>query len=168
MSDIKKEYHLKNISGEDAKKILECADQENIDIEKIIDFINKLKGGEKMTDDQKFTEQEAKIEAKVEEYQLKHPEVSYRDCVLAVLNSSEPEIKREFTEEEKQEKEDNKAVEDYIKDHPGTSYKNAVNIVLNREELTLEEKVVEEYIEKTGCTYREAVLKVLPLPKKEE
>ena len=36
MSDIKEEYHLKNISGADAKKILECADQKDIDIEKII------------------------------------------------------------------------------------------------------------------------------------
>jgi len=165
MTDIKEEYHLKNLSGSDAKRILEIADQEDIDIEAIIDFINKLKGVKKeMNDKKNFTENELKIE----EYQLKHPEVSYRDCVLAVLDRTEPEPKKEFTEEEKRAKEDNKAVEDYIKDHPGTSYKDAVRIALDREELTLEEKVVEEYIEKNNCSYREAVLAVLPLTKKEE
>ncbi|MBA7581676.1 hypothetical protein ES708_23584 [subsurface metagenome] len=171
MSDIKEEYHLKNLTGSDAKRILEIADQENIDVEAIIDFIKKLKGVKKMsnekTDDEKrFSEEEKKVQ----EFMAK-PEnkgVSYRDAALKVLDRSEPEVKEEFTEEQKKEKEDNKAIEDYIKDHPGTSYKNAVRIVLNKEEMSLEEKVIEEYIEKNDCTYREAVLAVLPLTKKEE
>ncbi|MBA7517409.1 hypothetical protein ES705_13039 [subsurface metagenome] len=163
------EYHLKNLSGTSARKILECADQKDIDIEKIIEFINKLKGEkikmtEKTNDEKRFSEEEKKVNAFLEE----NPKVSYRQAVLTVLDRSEPETKKEFTEEEKKEKEDNKAVEDYMKDNPGTSYKNAIRIVLNKEEMSLEEKVIEEYIEKNGCTYREAVLAVLPLPKKEE
>jgi len=163
------EYHAKNISAKDLKRLIESADQKNVDIEKIIDFINqeRKKVRNEMTDKEeiKFTENDQKVE----EYQLKHPEVSYRDCVLAVLDRSEPEPKEEFTEEEKKQKEDLKKVEDYIEAHPGTTYKDAIRIVLNREEMTtLEEKVIEEYIFKNNCSYREAVLAVLPLSKKEE
>jgi len=168
MSDIKEEYHLRNLTGSQAKKILECADQKDIDVEAIIDFIKKREEVKKMTnnDEKRFSEEEKKVQ----EFMAK-PEnkgISYRDSVLACLDRSEPGKKEEFTEEQKKEKEDNKAVEDYIKDHPETSYKNAVRIVLNKEEMSLEEKVIEEYIEKNGCTYREAVLAVLPLNKKEE
>ena len=165
--EMTEEYKLKNLSGSDAKRILETADRENIDVEAIIDFIKK-KGVKKMSneknDDEKRFSKEEKI---VEKYQESHPGVSYRDSVLACLDRTEPVVKKEFTEEQKKEKEDSKAVENYIKDHPGTSYKNAIRIVLNKEEMSLEEKVIEEYIEKNGCTYREAVLAVLPLPKEE-
>ncbi|GAI84152.1 unnamed protein product, partial [marine sediment metagenome] len=45
------EYKLVNLSGENAKKILEIADYENVDIEAIIDFIKKLKGVKKMSNE---------------------------------------------------------------------------------------------------------------------
>jgi len=165
------EYHLKNLSAKEAKKLLETADRENVDIEKLIDFIKKSKGEKtKMTDQTddeiRFSEEEKKVEKYLEDH--KSENLSYRDAVLACLDRTEPIVKKEFTEEEKKEKEDNKAVEDYIKDHPGTSYKNAIRVVLDKEEMSLEEKVIEEYIEKNDCTYREAVLAVLPLTKKEE
>ncbi|MBA7528743.1 hypothetical protein ES705_20933 [subsurface metagenome] len=178
---MKEEYHLKNLSGADAKRILECADQKNIDIEKIIGFINKLKGGEKMTDqvndEKRFSEEEKKVNAFLE----KNPKISYRQAVLTVLDKSEPETKKEFTEEEKQfiEKQegDLKKVEEYLDSHPKTEYREAVKIVLNKDELNENEKKVEEHIEKCKSqgieiTYRQAVLKVLdrsePETKEEE
>ncbi|MBA7523395.1 hypothetical protein ES705_15522 [subsurface metagenome] len=178
------EYKLKNLNGADAKRILETADQENIDIEAIIDFIKKLKGVKKMSnektnDEKRFTEEEKKVQ----EFMAKpiNKGVSYRQAVLTVLDKSEPEVKKEFTEEEKQfiEKQegDFKKVEEYLESHPKTEYREAVKIVLNKDELNENEKKVEEYIEKCKSqgieiTYRQAVLKVLdrsePEPKKEE
>jgi len=176
---MKEEYRLKNMSAKDAKRILECADQKNIDIEKLIDFINKEKEVKKMSNDQekddlkRFSEEEKKVNAYIE----KHPKISYREAVLTVLDHSEPETKKEFTEEEKQyiEKQegDLKKVEEYIEKHPGTEYREAVKIVLNKDELSGNEKIVEEYIEKhPGISYRKAVLTVLDksesAPEKEE
>lgn len=165
------EYKLKNLTGLDAKKILECADYENVDIQRIIDFINKEREVEKMNqtnDEKRFSKEEIIVEKYIEKCKSQGIEISYRDAVVASLDRTEPVVKQEFTEEQKKEKEDLKAVENFIKNNPGTSYKNAVRIVLNKEEISLEEKVVEEYIEKNNCSYREAVLAVLPLPKKEE
>jgi len=117
-------------------------------------------------DEKRFTEEEKKVE----EYILKHPEVSYREACLAVLDRSEPETKVEFTEEEKQyiekQKEDEKKVEEYIESHPKIEYREAAKIVLNRGELTSQEKIVEQYIEKRKSqgievTYREACLATL-------
>jgi len=180
------EHKLKNISGADAKRILELADQKDIDIEDILSFLKKFikkgKGGKSemtdLTNDEKRFSKEEKI---VEEYIEKHPGVSYREAVLASLDRSEPETKKEFTEEEKQfiekQKEDVKKVEEYLEEHPKVEYREAVKIVLNRDELNENEKKVEEYIEKRRSqgievSYREAVLKVLdrsePEPKKEE
>ena len=178
------EYKLKNLNGSDAKRILEIADRENIDVEAIIDFIKKLKGVKKMSnektnDEKRFTEEEKKVQ----EFMAKpiNKGVSYRQAVLTVLDKSEPETKKEFTEEEKQfiEKQegDLKKVEEYLDSHPKTEYREAVKIVLNKDELNENEKKVEEYIEKCKSqgieiTYRQAVLKVLdrsePEPKKEE
>ncbi|GAJ21637.1 unnamed protein product [marine sediment metagenome] len=58
--EMAEEYRLKNISAVDARRIIECADKEGIDIEKIVEFINKLKGGkikmtDQKTDDERFT-----------------------------------------------------------------------------------------------------------------
>ncbi|MBA7513945.1 hypothetical protein ES705_05963 [subsurface metagenome] len=83
------EYRLKNISGADAKKIIECADHKDIDIKKIIDFIKKERS-KKMTDQEKndkkrFTAEELKVDA----YLSSHKGVSYRDAVLACLDKSE-------------------------------------------------------------------------------
>ena len=178
--EMTEEYKLKNLNGSDAKRILECADQKDIDIEKIIGFINKLKG-EKMTDqtndEKRFSEEEKKVNAFLE----KNPKVSYRQAVLTVLDKSEPEPKKEFTEEEKQSIEkqegDLKKVEEYLESHPKTEYREAVKIVLNKDELNENEKKVEEFIEKRRSqgievSYRQAVLTVLdrsePEPKKEE
>ncbi|MBA7478409.1 hypothetical protein ES695_02860 [Candidatus Atribacteria bacterium 1244-E10-H5-B2] len=173
MSDIKEEYHLKNISGSDAKRILECADQKDIDIEKIIEFINKLKGVKKMsnekTNDEKFTEEEKKVQ----EFMAK-PEnkgVSYRDAVIEVLDRTEPEPepKKEFTAEEIKKRENLKAIENYLSANPRATYKEAVKVILRGEELTLEEKLIEEYLEKNpGSNYKEAVIESLSLLKKEE
>jgi hypothetical protein len=165
-----KEYHLKNLSGADAKKIIECADQKDIDIDKIIDFINKSKGEKikmtEKTDDEKRFSKEIKI---VEKYQEAHPGVSYRDAVLASLDRTEPEPKKEFTKEEITKIENLKAVENYISANPRATYKEAVKVVLRGEELTLEEKLIEEYLEKNpGSTYKEAVIESLSLLKKEE
>jgi len=174
-------YQLKYITEEDVRKIIECADQKGIDIEKIIESINKLKGvktkmNDKTNDEKRFSKEE-KI---VEKYQESHPGVSYRDAVLASLDKTEETKKEEFTEEEKQyiEKQegDLKKVEEYLESHPKTEYREAVKIVLNKDELTENEKKVEEYIEKRRSqgievTYRQAVLKVLDRseePEKEE
>ena len=177
------EYKLKNLNGADAKRILEIADQENIDIEAIIDFIKK-KGVKKMSDEKtndekRFTEEEKKVQ----EFMAKpiNKGVSYRQAVLIVLDRSEPETKKEFTEEEKEnikkEEENIKKVEKYISENPKVEYRTAVLTVLGKGELNENEKKVEEYIEKCKSqgievTYREAVLRVLdksePEPKKEE
>jgi len=127
MTDIKEEYHLKNLSGEDAKKILETADQESIDIEKIIEFINKLKGGEKMSDEkmteEQYTQKQKEDLEKIEEYIEKHPGTEYRDAVLGVLN------KEELSEEEKK-------VEKYLEDHKSENltYRQAVLACLDKSE----------------------------------
>jgi len=170
---IMEEHKLINLSAKDAKRILEIADQENIDIEAIIDFINNLKKGVKkeMTDqnndEKRFTAEEKKVEKYLQDH--KGENISYRDAVIAVLDRTEPAPKKEFTAEEKKQKEDLKSVEAYLEAHPKSSYKDAIRVVLNKEELTLEEKLVEEYLEKNpGSTYREAVLEALSLLKKEE
>jgi len=166
------EHKLINISGADAKRILEVADRENIDIEAIIDFIKKLKGVKKeMTDEnndeKRFTEEEKKVTEYLELH--KGENLTYRDAVLAVLDRTEPIVKKEFTEEEKKQKEDLKKVEDWLLLHPRSSYSEAVRVALNKEELTLEEKLVEEYLIKNPkSTYREAVLEALSILKKEE
>ena len=167
-------YQLKNITEADVGKIIECADQKGIDIDKIIESINKLKGvktemTEQTNDEKRFTEEE-KI---VEKYQESHPGVSYRDAVLATLDRTEPKPKKEPTKEEITKRENLKAVENYILANPGASYKTAVRVVLRGEELTLEEKLIDEYLEKNpGTSYREAVIETFSLlekePKKEE
>ena len=175
-------YQLKNITEVDVKRIIECADHKGIDIEKIIESINKLKGEKtKMTEQTNDEKRFSKEQEIVEKYQESHPGVSYRDSVLACLDRTEPETKKEFTEEEKQSIEkqegDLKKVEEYLESHPKTEYREAVKIVLNRGELTENEKKVEEFIEKRKSqgievSYKEAVLTVLdksePEPKKEE
>jgi len=171
---IMEEHKLKNISGADAKRILEIADQENIDIEAIIDFIKK-KGVKRMSKDQTNDERFSEEEKKVQEFMAK-PEnkgVSYRDAVLKVLDRTEPKPKKEFTEEEIKKRENLKAVENYISANPRATYKEAVKVVLRGEELTLEEKLIEEYLEKNpGSDYKTAVIESLSLfkkePKKEE
>ncbi|MBA7541479.1 hypothetical protein ES705_33793 [subsurface metagenome] len=177
-------YQLKNITEVDVKRIIECADFKGIDIEKIIESIKKLKGEkikmtEKTNDEIRFNEEEKKVQ----EFMAK-PEnkgVSYRQAVLTVLDRSEPETKKEFTEEEKEnikkEEENIKKVEKYLEENPKIEYREAVKIVLNKDELNENEKKVEEFIEKRRSqgievTYRQAVLKVLDRsesePKKEE
>ena len=169
---IMEEYKLKNLTGSKARKILECADQKDIDIEKIIEFINKLKGEkikmtEKTNDEKRFSEEEKKVQ----EFMAK-PEnkgVSYRDAVLKVLDRTEQKPKKEFTAEEIKKRENLKAVENYISANPRATYKEAVKVILRGEELTLEEKLIEEYMEKNpGSTYKEAVIESLSLLKKEE
>lgn len=173
--EMSEEYKLKNLSGKDAKRILECADQKDIDIGKIIESINKLKGVKKemtdLTDDEKFTEEEKKVE----EFMAK-PEnkgVSYRDAVLEVLDRTEPKPKKEFTKEEITKRENLKACQNYILANPGASWKEAVRVVLRGEELSLEEKLIEEYLSANpGSDYKTAVIESLSIlekePKKEE
>ena len=165
------EYKLKNLNGADAKRILEIADRENIDVEAIIDFIKK-KGVKKMSnektnDEIRFSEEEKKVQ----EFMAK-PEnkgVSYRDAVLKVLDRTEPEPKKEFTEEEIKKRENLKAVENYLSANPRATYKEAVKVILRGEELTLEEKLIEEYMEKNpGSTYKDAVIEALSLLEKRE
>ncbi|GAI74651.1 unnamed protein product, partial [marine sediment metagenome] len=95
-------------------------DQENIDIEAIIDFIKKLKGVKKMsnkkTDDERFSEEEKKVQEFMAKPENKN--VSYREAVLAVLDRTEPEPKKVFTEEEIKKRENLKAVENYQKIFP--------------------------------------------------
>lgn len=102
---MKAEANLKYLTGEGAKKILECADYENVDIEKIIEFINKLKGGKKMTDEkmteEQYLEKEKENLEKIEKYIEENPGTEYRDAVLFCLD------KKELTPEEKK-------VEEYI------------------------------------------------------
>lgn len=149
----------------------------------IVYDLNKIKKevlnmtDQETNDEKRFTAEEKKVNAFLE----KNPKMSYREAVLAVLDKSEPETKKEFTEGEKQfiekQEEDLKKVEEYLDSHPKTEYREAVKIVLNRDELSENEKKVEEYIEKRKSqgievSYREAVLKILdksePEPKKEE
>ena len=165
-------YQLKNITEADVKRIIECVDQKGVDIEKIIESINKLKGVKKMSnektnDEIRFSEEEKKVQ----EFMAK-PEnkgVSYRDAVLKVLDRTEPKPKKEFTEEEIKKRENLKAVENYISANPRATYKEAVKVVLRGEELTLEEKLIEEYLEKNpGSSYKEAVIESLSILKKEE
>jgi len=124
MTDIKEEYRLKNLSGSDAKKILECADQENIDIGKITDFINKLRGGEKMSDKEEYEGIIKEKEAKIERYMQLNKGVSYRDAVLEVLIDSEEKDKEEgLTPEET-------AIKKFIEKNPDVTYRQAVLAVL--------------------------------------
>jgi len=171
--EIMEEHKLKNISGADAKRILEVADQEDIDIEAIIDFIIKLKGVKKeMTDqetndEKRFTEEEKKVTKYLEDH--KGENLTYRDAVEACLDRTEPLVKKELTEEEIKKRENLKAVENYISANPRATYKEAVRVVLRGEELTLEEKLIEEYLSANPkATYKEAVIESLSLLEKEE
>ncbi len=164
------EYKLKNLSGASARKILELADQKDIDTEKIIDFINKLRGEKtkmtNLTDDERFNEEEKKVQ----EFMAK-PEnkgVSYRDAVLKVLDRTEPKPKKEFTAEEIKEQENLKTVENYLDANPRATYSEACKVLFKGEKVTLEEKLIEEFMEKNPkSTYREAVIESLSLLKKE-
>ncbi|MBA7500865.1 hypothetical protein ES704_03639 [subsurface metagenome] len=169
--EMTEEYKLKNLSGADAKRILEIADREDIDVEAIIDFIKKRKEVKKMTnnDEKRFTEEEKKVNAFLE----KNPKMSYRDAVIEVLDRTEPKPKKEFTAEEIKEQEQLKNIENYLSANPRASYSDAVKILLKGEKPTLEEKLIEEYMEKNPkSTYRDAVIEALSLlkeePKKEE
>ena len=169
--EMTEEYKLKNLNGSDAKRILEIADRENIDVEAIIDFI-KLKGVKKMSDEKTNDEKRfSEEEKKVQEFMAK-PEnkgVSYREAVLKVLDRTEPKPKKEFTEEEIKKRENLKAVENYLSANPRATYKEAVKVVLRGEESTLEEKLIEEYMEKNpGSTYKDAVIEALSLLEKRE
>lgn len=84
------EYRAKNLRTTDLKRILEAIDQEGIDIEKIIEFINKerkeVKNQMEIKGEKKFTDAEAKINI----YLKENPGCSYRDAVLnSGLRSSE-------------------------------------------------------------------------------
>ena len=95
--------------------------------------------------------------------------VSYRDAVVKVLDRTEPEPKKVFTEEEIKKRENLKAVENYISANPRATYKEAVKVVLKGEELTLEGKLIEEYLSANPkATYKEAVIESLSFLKKEE
>ena len=169
--EIMEEYKLVNLSGVNARKILECADQENIDVEAIIDFIKKLKEVSKMsneqTNDERFTEEEKKVQ----EFMAK-PEnkgISYRDAVIEVLDSTEPKPKKEFTAEEIEKQEQLKNIENYLSANPRASYSDAVKILLKGEKPTLEEKLIEEYMSKNPkATYSDAVKESLSLLEKEK
>lgn len=94
------EYHLKNISEADAKRILECADQGNIDIEEIIEFINKRNKrkevNDKVTDKEKKEKKElTKEQLKVNVYLAAHKGCTYREAVLATLEKTEGNEKKE-------------------------------------------------------------------------
>ena len=145
------------------------------DLNKIRKEVNGMADQEK--NEKKFTK-EVKI---VEEYIEKHPGVSYREAVLASLDMTEPETKKEFTEEQKEdikrEKENLEKIEKYISENPKVEYRTAILTVLGKDELNESERKVEEFIQKRRSrgieiSYREAVLAVLdksePGPKKEE
>lgn len=161
-------YHLKNIKLENVKKIMELIDEANISLEEIQEFIIKKKGVKKeMGDEEKFTTEEKKVQ----EFMTKpeNKSVSYRDAVLKVLDRTEPEPKKVFTEEEIKKRENLKAVENYISANPRATYKEAVRVVLKGEELTLEEKLIEEYLSANPkATYKEAVIESLSFLEKEE
>ena len=170
------EHKLKYLGGSDAKKILELADQEGVNVEDLLssikNSIKKGKGESKMTyqeDDERFNK-EVKI---VEKYQEDHPGISYRDAVLASLDRTEPVVKKEFTAEEIKEQENLKTVENYLDANPRASYSEACKVLFKGEKPTLREKLIEEYLEKNPkADYREAVVESSSLlekePKKEE
>ncbi|GAI65392.1 unnamed protein product, partial [marine sediment metagenome] len=137
------EHKLKYLTGEGAKKILELADQKDIDLEDLLssikNSIKKEKGESKMTDknnDERFNK-ELKI---VEKYQEDHPGVSYRDAVLASLDRTEPKPKKEFTADEIREQENLKAVENYLDANPRSTYSEACKVLFKGEKPSLEEK----------------------------
>ena len=164
-------YQLKNITEADVRKIIECADQKGIDIEKIIESINKLKevskmSNEKTNDEKRFTEEEKKVTEYLELH--KGENLTYRDAVVACLDRTEPEPKKEFTEEEIKKRENLKTVENYLDANPRATYSEACKVLFKGEKPTLEEKLIEEYLEKhKGSTYKEAVIESLSLLKKE-
>jgi Fe2+ transport system protein B len=170
------EHKLKYLGGSDAKKILELADQEGVNVEDLLssikNSIKKGKGESKMTyqeDDERFNK-EVKI---VEKYQEDHPGISYRDAVLASLDRTEPVVKKEFTAEEIKEQENLKTVENYLDANPRASYSEACKVLFKGEKPTLREKLIEEYLEKNPkADYREAIIESSSLlekePKKEE
>ena len=166
------EHKLKYLTGSDAKKILELADQEGVNVEDLLssikNSIKKKKGEIKMTDqndDERFNK-EVKI---VEKYQEDHPGVSYRDAVIASLDRTESKPKKEFTAEEIKEQEQLKAVENYLDANPRATYSDAVKILFKGEKPTLEEKLIEEYQKANPkATYKEAVIESLSLLRKEE
>ena len=165
------EHKLKSITGADVKRILELIDVEGIDIEVIIDGIKKLKGGkikmtDQKTDDEKFSEEEKTVQ----EFMAK-PEnkgISYRDAVVACLDRTEPEVKKEYSAEEIIEQENLKTVENYLDANPRASYSEACKILFQGKKPTLREKLIEEYLEKNPkADYREAVVESSSLLKKE-
>lgn len=165
------EHKLKNISGADAKRILELADQEGVNIEDLLssikNSIKKEKGESKMTDknnDERFSK-ELKI---VEKYQEDHPGVSYRDAVLASLDRTEPKLKKEFSAEEIKEQENLKTVENYLDANPRSTYSEACRVLFKGEKPTLEEKLIQEYQKANPkATYKEAVIESLSLIRRE-
>jgi len=167
---------LKNIKLENAKKIMELIDEENISLEEIQELIKNREGVNKeMGDEEKFTEEEKKVTKYLEEH--KGENISYRDAVLAALDRIEKpeesqEQKEEFAEYAEKQKKDVEVVDLYISKHPDCSYRNAVKIVLGKVDLSKSEIVVENYISShEGCSYKEAVLAVLSItgePKKKE
>jgi hypothetical protein len=165
-------YQLKNITEADVKRIIECADHKGIDIEKIIESINKLKevskmSNEKTNDEKRFTEEEKKVTEYLELH--KGENLTYRDAVVACLDRTEPEPKKEFTEEEIKKRENLKAVENYLSANPRATYSEACKVLFKGEKPTLEEKLIEEYMSKNPeATYRDAVIEALSLLKKEE
>jgi hypothetical protein len=168
-------YKLENITEADVRKIIECVDQKDIDIEDILSFLKKFikkgKGGEsKMTDftdnGRRFTEEEKKVTEYLELH--KGENLTYRDAVVACLDRTEPEPKKEFTEEEIKKRENLKTVENYLDANPRATYSEACKVLFKGEKPTLEEKLIEEYLEKNPkSTYREAVIESLSLLKKE-
>jgi len=168
-------YQLKNITEADVKRIIECADQKGIDIDKIIESINKLKGvktemTDQNNDEKRFSEEEKKVEKYLEDH--KGENLTYRDAVLACLDRSEPKPKKVFTEEEIKKRENLKAVENYLDANPRATYSEACKVLFKGEKPTLEEKLIEEYMGKNpGSDYKTAViesLSLLPVIKKRE
>ncbi|GAI99794.1 unnamed protein product, partial [marine sediment metagenome] len=148
--EMTEEHKLKNISGSDAKKILELLDQKDIDIEDISfllkEFIKKGKKVKKMSKEKTDDEERfSKEEVKVNTYMAEHKGVSYREAVLAVLDRTEPKPKKEFTAEEIKEQEQLKAVENYLDANPRATYSEACKVLFKGQETTLEEKLIQEY-----------------------
>jgi len=120
------EVRLKNISPENAKKIIELVDENNISLEEIKEFIklrkeaNNKMTNEKMTEEEFIQKQEEDIE-KVEKYINTHPGVEYREAVLTVLE------KDELNESEKK-------VDEYMELHKNVTYRQAVLTVLDKSE----------------------------------
>ena len=120
------EVRLKNISPENAKKIIELVDENNISLEEIKEFIklrkeaNNKMTNEKMTEEEFIQKQEEDIE-KVEKSINTHPGVEYREAVLTVLE------KDELNESEKK-------VDEYMELHKNVTYRQAVLTVLDKSE----------------------------------